>query len=92
MSETTPANDTDDQVRLHKLTLNTMPSAMPSSLSYYQNKGRHHGEGWEDLESLASISSPEKVHVAETGRQMETGSKLGIMGDGEVHAFGEDML
>ena len=65
-----------------------MPSAMPSSLSYYQNKGRNHGKGWEDLESQASMSIPEKVHVAETGREMETGSKLEYVGDGEVFAIG----
>ena len=65
-----------------------MPSAMPSSLSYYQIKGRNHGKGWEDLESQASMSIPEKVHVAETGREMETGSKLEYVGDGEVFAIG----
>lgn len=65
-----------------------MPSAMPSSLSYYQNKGRNDGKGWEDLESQASRSIPEKVHVAETGRGMETGSKLEYVGDGEVFTIG----
>ena len=68
-----------------------MPSAMPSSLSYYQNKGRNHGEGWEDLESQAIMSSPEKVRAAEMGRETgtETASKLENVGDGEVHAIGE---
>lgn len=66
-----------------------MPSAMPSSLSYYQDKGRNHGKGWEDLESQASMSIPEKVHLAERGREMKTGSKLEYVGDGEVHAIGE---
>lgn len=88
-SENTLAIDTDDQVQLNKLTLNTMPSAMPSSLSYYQDKGRNHGKGWEDLESRASMSIPEKVHLAERGREMETGSNLEYVGDGEVHAIGE---
>lgn len=81
-SENTPANDTN------KLTLNTMPSAMPSSLSSYQDKGK----GWENLKSQASMSSPEMVHVVETGRESEAGSKLEIVADGEVHAIGKNMV
>lgn len=42
---------------------------------------------WEDLESQVSMSSPEKARVAEAGREMETGSKLEYVGDGEVHAI-----
>lgn len=92
ISENTPANDTDDPVRLNKLSLNTMPTAMPSSWSYYQDKGRNHGKRWEDLEPQACMSSPEKVHIAETGMEIETGSKLENVGDGEVHAIGENMV
>ena len=69
-----------------------MPSAMPSSLSYYQDKVRNHGKWWEDLEPQACLSSPEKVHIAETGMEMETGSRLENQGDGEVHAIGENMV
>lgn len=69
-----------------------MPSALPSSLSYYQEKGRTHGKGWEELESQASKSSTEKVHSAGMGREMETGSKLEEMGDGEVHTIGVSMV
>ena len=82
----------DDQIHLNKLTLNTMPSAMPSSLSYYWDKGNNRDNGWKNLETQASISSPEKVHIAETGREMEAGSSLEIVGDGEVHAFGANMV
>lgn len=67
-----------------------MPSAMPSSLSFYQDKDRRHGKGWEDLESQASILNPEMAHVMKPGRDMETGAKLENMGDGEVHTIGED--
>ncbi|CAF9924019.1 hypothetical protein IMSHALPRED_006060 [Imshaugia aleurites] len=35
-------DDADDNPRLQKLTLGTMPSALPSSLSYYQHKGENH--------------------------------------------------
>ena len=68
-----------------------MPSAMPSSLSYYLDKGSDHGKGWENLDMQSSMSSPEKVHVAEAGREMEAGSNLEKMADGEVHAIGENM-
>ena len=54
-------NDSDDQIRLNKLTLGTMPSAMPSSLSYYQEKGKRHDEDWNDLESQTSLSIPVKT-------------------------------
>ena len=69
-----------------------MPSAMPSSLSYYQDKGKSHGKGWEDLESQASTSNLEKVHVAETGREIETGARMEHVGDGGVHAIGENFV
>lgn len=69
-----------------------MPSALPSSLSYYQDKGTTHGKGWEDLESQASMSSPEKVHVAETGREIEMGARLEHVGDGGVYAIGENYV
>lgn len=69
-----------------------MPSNLPSSLSYYQGKGRDHGKGWEDLESQASILRPQKVHVAETGREVEMGSRLEHVGDGGVHAIGEGFV
>lgn len=71
-----------------------MPSNLPSSLSYYQGKSRDHGKGWEDLESRAGILSPQKVHVAETGREMEMkmGSRLERVGDGEVDAIGEGFV
>jgi len=91
-SRNTPANDADNQVRFNKLTLNTMPSAIPSSPYYYQDKGRNHGKGWEYSKSQASMSSPEKVHVVETGRELEAGSKLEIVADGEVHAIEENMI
>ena len=58
-SKETPASDSsDDQVHQNKLTLNTMPSAMPSSMSYYQEKARKDGTGWEDLESQVSTPPP----------------------------------
>ncbi len=38
------------------------------------------------------MSSPEKVHVVETGRELEAGSKLEIVADGEVHAIEENMI
>ncbi len=69
-----------------------MPSAMPSSMSYYKDKSRSHGNGWEDLESQARTPSPEKANIAETSRDMETGSKVEWPGDGEVHAIGDSML
>ena len=62
-----------------------MPSGMPSSLSYYQDKGRNHGNGWENLESQASALS------AQSGREMETVSKLENVGDSQVHAIGENI-
>ncbi len=69
-----------------------MPSAMPSSMSYYKDKSRSHGNGWEDFESQARTPSPEKANIAETSRDMETGSKVEWPGDGEVHAIGDSML
>ena len=69
-----------------------MPSAMPSSLSYYRDKVSNHGKGWENLETQASMSSPEKVHITDRGREMEAGSNLEIVADGEVHAIGENMV
>jgi len=38
------------------------------------------------------MSSPEKVHVVETGRESRAGSKLEIVADGEVHAIEENMV
>lgn len=69
-----------------------MPSALHSNMSYYQNKVKHHGKGWEDLESQSSMSSPEKAHVAGMGAEMEMESKLEYVGDGEVHTIGENMV
>lgn len=84
-SEKATSNDANDRVRLNKLTLNTMPSALPSSLSYYQVKGGNHGEGWDESESQVSMSIPEKVHVMETDRDMERGARL-------EHATGENFV
>ena len=64
-----------------------MPSTLPSSLSYYQEKGRNHGKGWDDSESQVSMSIPEKVHNMETERDMERGARLEHVGDGGVHTI-----
>ena len=85
-SENTPARDSDDRVRLQKLTLNTMPSAMPSSMSYYQ-KGMDHDGRWDDLESQVSVPSPEKVHVAGMGRGIESRSTMEFVGKGGIQIF-----
>ncbi|KAL6719217.1 hypothetical protein ACLMJK_003454 [Lecanora helva] len=87
-----PENQSDDRVHFNKLTLNNMPSAMPSSMTYYQHHGNNDGEEWEDLESQASTMVPEKAHIAGTGREMGMDSTLEMVGDGEVHAIGEKMV
>ena len=38
------------------------------------------------------MSSSENVRVAGRGMEMETGSKLENVGDGQVHAIGENMV
>lgn len=91
-SDKMPVDETNDRVCLNKLTLDTMPSAMPTSLSYYQDKSRNHGKGWQDLESQASISIPEKSRTNKKGREMKTGSTLEMVGDGEVHGLGEHIV
>ena len=87
-----PANDIDDGIRLNKLTLITMPSAMPSSLSYYQGKVGSHGKGWENLESHINLSSPEKAHVGEKDRVLEMESKMESGNGDGVYAIGESMV
>ena len=52
--EVSAQSDSEDGVGLTKLTIGTMPSAMPTSLSYYQTKGLQDIERWEDLESQSS--------------------------------------
>lgn len=69
-----------------------MPSALPSSMSYYQNKGRNHGKGWDDSESQIRMSVPEKTHVMETKSDMEREARLEHVGDGGVHAIGESFV
>ena len=66
-----------------------MPSAMPSSLSYYQPQGDSHGKDWADLESQASTAIPEKAHLAKTDQGMKTGSTLEMVGDGQVRAVAD---
>ena len=66
-----------------------MPSALPSSLSYYQEKGRNHDKGWDDS---VSMSIPEKVQVMETESDMGRGARLEYVGDGGVHAIGETFV
>ena len=53
-----------------------MPSALPSSLSYYQGKNGNHGNGWENLESHTDLSSPEKDKAGANGRVLDMESKM----------------
>ena len=62
--ESVGSDETDERIRVHKLTLGTMPSAMPTSMIYYQEKSRGNGHGWEDLESQTSLGMPRPVHNA----------------------------
>ena len=66
-----------------------MPSALPSSLSYYQEKGRNDDKGWDDA---VSVSIPEKVQIMETESDLERGARLEHVGDGGVHAIGESFV
>ena len=63
-----------------------MPSAMPSSLSYYQAEGRSHSKDSADVESQASTVVPEPAHLARIDSGMKTGSTLEMVGDGPVRA------
>ena len=69
-----------------------MPSALPSSLSYYQEKGRNHEKGWDDSEPQVSMSIPEKVPVMEAEGDTGRGANLEHVGDGGVHAIGESFV
>ena len=86
------SKDANDQVRLNILTLDTMPGALPSSLSYYQEKCRNHGNGWDGSESQLGMSVPEKVHVIERECDMGRGVSLEDVGDGGVHAIGDSFV
>ena len=87
-----PAKDIDDGIRLNKLTLNTMPSALPSSLSYYQGKIGNHGKGWENLEPHINLSSPEKAKVGKKDRFTDMESKMESGSGDEIYAVGESMV
>lgn len=80
------ASDTDDQVRLYKVTLKIMPSAMPSSLPYYKDRRSIDDKRWQDLESQATMSSPGKAYTPEIGTEMETVSKLEDLDYVEVYS------
>ena len=70
-----------------------MPSAMPSRMSYYQEKsGYFRGDGWDDLESRGSIMSPGRVYVPVDTPGMVMKSSLEKVGDEEVHGIGEDVV
>lgn len=66
-----------------------MPSTLPSSLSYYQQKGRNNDK---DSDDSVSMSIPEKVQVMETESDMGRGAGLEHVGDGGVHAIGETFV
>ena len=57
-SEKGPVDNAGERARLHPLTLNTMPSSIPSSFAYYQDRASDHCTGAEDVESQASSSNP----------------------------------
>ena len=65
-SANTPAEDGNDRGRPPRLILNTLPSALPTSMSYYRNKIRDRVGGWRDLESRISIPNLENVHLKDT--------------------------
>ena len=69
-----------------------MPSALPTSLSYYYTGNKYGEDEWQKSESHNSTVLSEKTHVERMSQEMESGSKLEIAADGEVHAIGENMV
>ncbi|KAL8747804.1 MAG: hypothetical protein Q9190_000348 [Brigantiaea leucoxantha] len=88
--EKTLSGDSDGEVGLKRLTLNTMPSAIPSSISYYQHKHRPSEKEGKHVESQDSMS--QMFDGERTSDEMEAGSKLEIAADGQVHNIGESMV
>lgn len=66
-----------------------MPSALPSSPSYYQD---HHGihEKWNNLEFEDSVLK--KTLYEKMSSEAEVGSRLEIAADGQMHSLGEDIV
>lgn len=61
-------SDGDGQARLNKLTLGTLPTALPTSMTYYREQGEKQSNEWEDLESQKAIGMPSEVNGAGLAR------------------------